>query len=371
MNQDALLALIGQIYDAAADPGRWPVALQEIADAFGAREASLSAVSMHSVPWLVAPRTDPAFLQSYGAHYHPLNLFWQRMAQLPAGTAVTDQMVLPKTTLHASQFFNEWSRPQGYLSVMGATLATEKDWRVEFVMPGKSEFGPEHLKLYGAIAPHLKRAVQLTRRLQAAEFERAYALAALEGIGQGVVIVDHTARVLFTNHAADSAFNGGLRLLDGVLCGNSPMETANLHSAVAACVGDRLNGSRDTVTISRDRRRMPLSLLVIPFRAEHDWLASHPHSAIIFITDPENATGLDEEQLRERFGLTAAEARLVHEMIRNGNIHNAAESLTIKIATARTHLHRIFAKTGTRSQADLMRLVLTPGPWIRRNGHTE
>ncbi len=116
---------------------------------------------------------------------------------------------------------------------------------------------------------------------------------------------------------------------------------------------------------------MPLSLLVIPFRAEHDWLASHPHSAIIFITDPENATGLDDEQLRERFGLTAAEARLVHEMIRNGNIHNAAESLTIKIATARTHLHRIFAKTGTRSQADLMRLVLTPGPWIRRNGHTE
>ncbi len=204
MNQDALLALIGQIYDAAADPGRWPVVLQEIADAFGAREASLSAVSTQSVPWLVAPRTDPAFLQSYGAHYHPLNLFWQRMAQLPAGTAVTDQMVLPKTTLHASQFFNEWSRPQGYLSVMGATLATEKDWRVEFVMPGKSEFGPEHLKLYGAIAPHLKRAVQLTRRLQAAEFERAYALAALEGIGQGVVIVDHTARVLFTNHAAEA-----------------------------------------------------------------------------------------------------------------------------------------------------------------------
>ena len=99
MNQDALLSLIGQIYDAAADPERWPVVLQEIADAFGAQEASLSAVSPNSVPWLVAPRTDPAFLQSYGAYYHPLNLFWQRMVQVPVGTAVANQMVLPKATL--------------------------------------------------------------------------------------------------------------------------------------------------------------------------------------------------------------------------------------------------------------------------------
>ena len=158
MNQDALLALIGQIYDAAADPGRWPVVLEEIADAFGAREASLSAVSPDSVPWLVAPRTDPAFLHSYGLYYHPLNLFWQRMTQVPVGTAVTDGMVLPKATLRASQFFNEWSRPQNYLSVMGATLLTEDEWRVEFVVPGRNEFGEEHVKLYNSIAPHLKRA---------------------------------------------------------------------------------------------------------------------------------------------------------------------------------------------------------------------
>lgn len=369
MNQDALLNLIGQIYDAAADPGRWPVVLQEIADAFGAQEASLSAVSPNKVPWLVAPRTDPAFLQSYGIHYHPLNLFWQRMTQVPVGTAVTDRMVLPKATLQASQFFNEWSRPQNYLSVMGATLLTEKDWRVEFVVPGKHEFGPEHLKLYDMIAPHLKRAVQLTRRIQATELERGYSLAALDGLGQGVVIVDHTARILFTNRAADGAFNGGLRLTDGVLSGNSAAETANLHAAIAACAGNHLDGSRDTVTISRGRLRTSLSLLIIPFRGKHGWLTGHPHSAIIFITDPESATGLDEAQLRTRFGLTPAEARLVREMIGSGSIQDAAERLTITIATARTHLHRIFAKTGTRSQADLMRIVLTPGPSTRRNGH--
>ena len=173
MNQDNLLGLVEKIYEAATDTSRWPVVLQSIADAFGAQDASLSAVSPVAVPWLVAPRTDPAFLQSYGQHYHPLNLFWGRMTRVPVGTAVTDRMVLRQETLRASQFYNEWSRPQNYLAVMGATLLVEDQWRFEFVVPGKSAFGPEHIKLYNALAPHLKRAVQLTHRLQSAEIDRS------------------------------------------------------------------------------------------------------------------------------------------------------------------------------------------------------
>jgi DNA-binding CsgD family transcriptional regulator len=368
MGQDELLALIDQIYEAATDAGRWPVVLQRLADAFGAGEASLSAVSPQAVPWLVAPRTDPAYLQSYGQHYHPLNLFWQRMTRVPVGTAVTDRMVLPKAILHSSPFFNEWSRPQGYLSVMGATLLAEDDWRVEFVVPGKKEFGPEQLKLYDAIAPHLKRAMQLNHRLRAAALDRTYSLAALDSLGQGVLIVDCKARVLFSNRAADGAFNDGLRLADGVLCSGSQSETAGLHLAIAACVRDSLDDSRDTIAISRGPYRTPLSLLVIPLRPEIDWIARHQQTAIIFITDPDKVTGPDDKQLQKQFGLTPAEAGLVYEMLRNESIQAVADQLGIKIATARTHLHRVLAKTGTRSQADLMRLVLTPGRWLRRKG---
>ena len=50
MNQDELLALIDQIYGAAADIDRWPAVLQTIADAFGAGDASLSVVSQRDVP---------------------------------------------------------------------------------------------------------------------------------------------------------------------------------------------------------------------------------------------------------------------------------------------------------------------------------
>ena len=365
MNQDELLALIDQIYGAAADIDRWPVVLQTIADAFGAGDASLSAVSHQDVPWLVAPRTDPAFLQSYGAYYHPLNLFWQRAATLPVGTVVTDRMVLPQETLRSSQFFNEWSCPQGYLSVMGATLLAEDDWRVEFVVPGRTEFGPQHLKLYEAIAPHLKRAVQLNRRLQALTLDRQYSFAALDGIAQGVLIVDARARVLFANRACDSAFRHGLRLNDGTLCGGSLSETANLHLAIAASAQAGESDTRDTISISRGESRSALSLLVIPLRSELETIARYNNAAIIFVTDPDNVVLPDDQQLQRKFGLTPAEIALIHELTGGSSLQTAADRLSIKIATARTHLHRIFAKTGTSRQAELMRLMLTSEHWAQ------
>jgi hypothetical protein len=67
MNQDDLLVIIEKIYEAATDTRRWPAVLQTVADAFGAQDASLSAVSPVAVPWLVAPRTDPSFLQATGS----------------------------------------------------------------------------------------------------------------------------------------------------------------------------------------------------------------------------------------------------------------------------------------------------------------
>ena len=366
MNQDELLALIDQIYEAAADSARWPTVLRSIADAFDAGEASLSAFSPQAVPWLVAPRTDPAFLRSYGEYYHPLNLFWQEMTRVPIGTAVTDRMVLQKKTLQASPFFNEWSRPQGYLSVMGATLLVEDQWRVEFVVPGKNEFGPEHLKLYDAIAPHLKRAMQLNHRLQTALLDQAYSRAALDSLAQGVLIVDLAARILFANRASDRAFKDGLRVEDGALCSAMLSETAALHSTIAVGAREGLNDLRDTIAISRGRIT-PLSLLVIPLRVETNWVARHHRAAIIFIGDPD-AAGPDERQLQERFGLTRAEAALARELLTGKNIQAVADRLSIKIATARTHLHRILAKTGARSQADLMRLILTTAHWPPRNG---
>ena len=363
MNQDELLSLIDGIYGAAADSARWPVVLQRIADAFDAREASLSAVSMNAVPWLVAPRSDPAFLQSYGAYYHPLNLFWQRSSRLPIGAVATDAMLVPRETLHASEFYNDWSRPQGYLSVMGATLLVEDGWRVEFVVPGKNEFGPAELKLYHALAPHLTRAVQLTQRLGRADMERAVAADALDRLSQALLVVNADARVMFANRAANALLGNGLHMHDGVLRVGLNGESAKLHRMVAGCARPDLVNAGGHIAVNRGPGRAALSLLVIPAKSQQEWLASP--CAMIFVTDPETMTTPETTFLQNQFGLTPAEAVLARELLSGDGIEAAATRIGIGEPTARTHLRRVLAKTGTSRQAELVRVILSADGRLR------
>ncbi|MCW6506777.1 helix-turn-helix transcriptional regulator [Lichenifustis flavocetrariae] len=61
------------------------------------------------------------------------------------------------------------------------------------------------------------------------------------------------------------------------------------------------------------------------------------------------------------FGLTPAEARLAYEMAHGDGLGACARRLGITPNTARTHLKHVFEKTGTRRQAELLRLLLSCG----------
>ena len=57
--------------------------------------------------------------------------------------------------------------------------------------------------------------------------------------------------------------------------------------------------------------------------------------------------------------MTPAEAGFAVEILKGDGIQAAADRLAISLATARTHLSRIFDKTGVRRQAELVRLLIS------------
>jgi len=81
--------------------------------------------------------------------------------------------------------------------------------------------------------------------------------------------------------------------------------------------------------------------------------------AVIFINDPDKNNKPTAVQLREKFAMTPAEAGFAVEILKGDGIQAAADRLSISRATARTHLSRIFDKTGTRRQAELVRVLLS------------
>jgi DNA-binding CsgD family transcriptional regulator len=57
------------------------------------------------------------------------------------------------------------------------------------------------------------------------------------------------------------------------------------------------------------------------------------------------------------YKLTPTEQRVLLGIVQVGGVPEVAEALGIAESTVRTHLHRLFAKTGTKRQADLVELV--------------
>jgi len=64
-----------------------------------------------------------------------------------------------------------------------------------------------------------------------------------------------------------------------------------------------------------------------------------------------------EANLRTLFDLTPAEARLAQHLACGDSVEEVAQTLHIKMTTARTQLAAIFAKTETRRQAKLVAIL--------------
>ena len=70
------------------------------------------------------------------------------------------------------------------------------------------------------------------------------------------------------------------------------------------------------------------------------------------------------EHLMNRFDLTLAEAKLAHRLANGAALKEAADALGIREQTARTYLKRVFQKTETCRQAELVHKIAVE-PLIR------
>jgi DNA-binding CsgD family transcriptional regulator len=95
-------------------------------------------------------------------------------------------------------------------------------------------------------------------------------------------------------------------------------------------------------------------------------LAEAEPQVAVLVSDPDAGQERAAARAAEAHELTAGEASLLDAFLSEGTLPRAAERLRITHETARSHLKRIFAKTGARSQAELVRIVLPAGLVRRR-----
>lgn len=351
-----LFEVIDRIYAAGMAFDQWPEALTRMADLLGARDASLGAMSPDALPWIFAPRTDPAFMQTYAENYHPMDGVWHGVTRRGVDRPATDAMVMPRDELVRSVFHNEWSRPQGYQTIMGGMILAERGWRTVLMLPGQEAFGRDELRLLGALTPHVRRAVQLNLRLAQGDLNQEFTIGLLEQMATAAFVLDADGALLFANLAAEPLFRRGrpLRAVQGRLTASRAEEATQLQAMIGRCAQP---GSAGGDLRLREDAGPDMVLQFAPIRRETPLLGPGFPIAIVFDASSQPPSN-PAQHIRAKYGLTAAEAAFALEIVKGDGKRAAAERRGVTYATARTQLQRVFEKTGVHRQAELVRLLI-------------
>jgi DNA-binding CsgD family transcriptional regulator len=363
MRVRALSELIGSIYDTVVDPGACPTMLNGLADLLGATGgAQVGAYNSKAhTATMLAPRLDPKELPSFSQYWANV---WRRCGTHPIGDVIVPQMLISHQDRCRADIFNGSSKPQGPERMMGATLLTEGSVStvVSVSRPySEGEFDAAQTQLFAALISHLQRAVQLQIRLAALDGPPTSSAEMLNRLPHAVLLVDAGARVIFANQAAARMLGAGNGLSQGRdgLKAETSEDTRRLRQTIADCAepANELGGAGGRLRLLR-RDRRPLTMLVIPHRTQVTWIDILRPTVILFITEAAQAAVRHSERFSQDFGLTRAEAVFAVEISKGDGLQATASRLGVSLTTVRTHLAHVFDKTGTRRQAELVRLIL-------------
>lgn len=168
---------------------------------------------------------------------------------------------------------------------------------------------------------------------------------------QGVAVTDLSARILFLNSAMHTLVRAGLlHIGGGHLRGTTPVDSITLRNIITDCAA----GGGCSARLVSETGQLLVSACAIPASA-----GSIATSGVLLrFTDPASVRQMDKSVLQRQFGFTPAEATLAADVLAGRDLTAIAARRGITSNTARAHLRRIFEKTGTRRQAELMRLLL-------------
>lgn len=361
--------LIDLVYQAVRDPQAWRAVLTQLQRLLAAEAVLLGT---HDFARGAGSRVmdvglDPGLAQRYDLEFSPQNPWMRdehayRIHQVTAG-----EDVLLNADLMKTEFYQRYLRPQRVLHRLCgvADRSGSESWCIgAYRRPDQPGFGVADKVLLARFLPHAQRALELGWELHRVQSTRHVLLDVLDQLPTAVVVVDASGQPLEVNSAAEAilAMNDGLSVDGRRLNPLWPAEREQLQRLIAGACGVSNGEQRPPgghLTVRRPSGFRPFLLVVSPLpRAVADARGRRRSVAVVVIKDSQTeaqASASSLEEVAELYELTPAETRLVALIMDSLGLFEAAERLGITRNTARTHMKHIYAKTGTRRQAELVR----------------
>jgi DNA-binding CsgD family transcriptional regulator len=187
----------------------------------------------------------------------------------------------------------------------------------------------------------------------------------LELVRHGAMLVSAEGHLQIANSAARAILQkkDGLFLMkNSSLVADRASDTRLLQKLLHEALRSPDSGEPKDSPFSLERKQAHTSLIVrvIPGPGLECWQSPEHRTALLRLYDRDLGMVVDERALISLYGLTRGEATLAAKLVEGKSIEDAAAELFISAHTARTHLKRIFMKTDTHRQPELVvRMLLT------------
>ncbi|RYE88719.1 MAG: LuxR family transcriptional regulator [Hyphomicrobiales bacterium] len=361
-------ALVSDIYDTVLDTSGWPRVLAKIAAFVGGPAAALFSKN-------AAAKTGNLYYDSGGMEEGFKRLYFEKYVKLdPATTAhyfmeigdvgATDDM-LAYADFVETRFYREWAMPQGLVDFISTVIdksASSATMLGVFRSASDGRADEEARLRVRLLSPHVRRAVLIGDALNQKASEAMALGEMVDTVRSSMMLVGEHGRIVHANVAAHALIASGsvIGQVGGRLTARDPDVARELSLLLERCSeGDASLGDRGVGIpfLNSDGTRYVINLLPLASGARRAASAQFAAVAMVFVHRADLPAPAAPEVIAKSFVLTPSELRVLLAVVDVGGVGEVAEALGIAESTVKFHLKRLFEKTGTHRQADLVKLT--------------
>jgi DNA-binding CsgD family transcriptional regulator len=360
-------SVIGDVYDAATEPSLWQHALANLCSYVGGYSATLfwhDAATRNAKAFYLF-NDDSEYNRLYFEKCMPMDPVFPASSFIEEGVVYGAADIVPQIELEQTRFYREWIAPQGITDAIAVNL--EKGvMRSSFIVVRTDAAcgmaGEEIRDRLAALVPHLQRAVAIGRLVDQEKAKQESLSEAIDHVDAAVFLVAPDGAVSFTNDPGKKMLDEAKLMWEsgGLLHAASPKADRILYDIfTAAAHGDASVGAGVAVPLAEpSRERWFAHVLPLASGRRQNQLGHNKAPvAALFVRKARPGAPPPLELIANRYELLPSEVRVLDAIAKVQGVKQLAEFLGISQATVKTHLNKLFRKTGTKRQSELVTLM--------------
>ena len=351
------------IYSCILDDDAFSAMLCAVAAEFGCHSAVLFYRDQHrpsaDVQVAFGPFEDPEVQARYLRDFASLDPAPAAMARISLGEVASTDALFAATVDLYRPFLDGFYHPLGLAGALGGPVV-DRQGRIGLIAvhrgPGRPPFDEADCAAMKRLMPHVMRMLELRHTFFDMGSRLDLAGRALDPIAQAVMTFGKDGRLVHANRSARQVLARG----DGLGLDRSGRLTAADRAGdalLAEAFGRSAAPTPSILRIPRSDGAAPY--LVRVWRQDGSGAPGGAATTVLYISDPARRDPASPADLSQTLGLTASGAKLLAALMAGRSLADYAKEAPLSLNTVKSHLRMVFEATGTRRQADLLRLAVS------------